>query len=365
MSEVIQSQVSSLLADFSDPYLLENLADAGVVKQVSVEGASVRVTIELGYPVAGYKETLAAALREKIEALDGVDSATVEVTSLIQPRAAQKGVKRLKNIKNIIAVASGKGGVGKSTVSVNLALALAQDGATVGILDADIYGPSQPRMLNINEPPPSLDGKSCEPLVGYGVQSMSIGYLIEEDTPMIWRGPMVTQALMQLLTETNWRDLDYLIIDLPPGTGDIQLTLAQKIPVAGSVIVTTPQDIALLDARKALKMFEKVDVPVLGIVENMSSYVCEACGHTAHIFGQGGGEKMAHEYGVNFLGALPLDLRIREDADAGKPTVAADPDGDLARRYKEVARRTAAMLSMRPKDYSGVLPNVVVEGASS
>jgi ATP-binding protein involved in chromosome partitioning len=251
--------------------------------------------------------------------------------------------------------------VGKSTTAVNLALALAAEGATVGILDADIYGPSQPRMLGINERPASKDGKSMEPLEAHGVQSMSIGYLIDEESPMIWRGPMVTQALQQLLNETNWRDVDYLVVDLPPGTGDIQLTLAQRIPVSGAVIVTTPQDIALLDARKGLKMFEKVEVPVLGIVENMSIHICSECGHEEHIFGEGGGQRMAEQYDVDFLGGLPLDRRIREETDSGKPTVVAEPDSRISQIYREIARRTAAKLSLKAKDYAAKFPQIVIQ----
>jgi ATP-binding protein involved in chromosome partitioning len=270
-------------------------------------------------------------------------------------------LKPIDNIKNIIAVASGKGGVGKSTTAVNLALALAEEGAKVGVLDADIYGPSQPRMLGINAKPESKDGKTLEPMVGYGMQAMSIGFLIDEETPMIWRGPMVTQALEQLLNDTNWADLDYLVVDLPPGTGDTQLTLAQKVPVSGAVIVTTPQDIALLDARKGLKMFEKVEVPVLGIVENMSIHICSNCGHEEHIFGQGGGASMAQQYNVDLLGALPLDIRIREETDGGKPTVVAEPESRISQIYREIARKTAAKLSLQAKDYAAKFPNIVIQ----
>jgi len=271
------------------------------------------------------------------------------------------GVKRLENVKNIIAVASGKGGVGKSTTSVNLALALASEGATVGLLDADIYGPSQPRMMGLSGQPESVDGKSLEPMENYGVQTMSIGFLIDEETPMIWRGPMVTQALEQLLNDTKWRDLDYLLIDLPPGTGDTQLTLAQKVPVSGAVIVTTPQDIALLDARKGLKMFEKVEVPILGIVENMSTHVCSQCGHEEHIFGEGGGQSMASEAGIELLGSLPLEMGIRMQADSGKPTVVSDPNSRTADTYRAIARRAAARLSTQAKDYSSKFPNIVIQ----
>ncbi|MDH5259030.1 MAG: iron-sulfur cluster carrier protein ApbC, partial [Gammaproteobacteria bacterium] len=277
--------------------------------------------------------------------------------------AVQQGVKPIKGIKNVIAVASGKGGVGKSTTAVNLALAIAAEGGKVGIMDADIYGPSQPRMLGIDGKPESKDGTTMEPMENYGVQAMSIGFLIDEETPMIWRGPMVTQALEQLINDTNWGDLDYLIIDLPPGTGDIQLTLSQKIPVSGAVIVTTPQDIALLDARKGLKMFEKVNVPVLGIVENMSIHICSSCGHEEHIFGSGGGEKMSRDYDVDFLGALPLDIAIREQADNGKPTVVASPDSRISEIYREISRRVTAKLALQGKDYSTKFPNIVIQNS--
>ncbi|MGH8600563.1 MAG: iron-sulfur cluster carrier protein ApbC, partial [Burkholderiales bacterium] len=273
----------------------------------------------------------------------------------------QGGVKLLPNVKNIIAVASGKGGVGKSTTAVNLALALAAEGAGVGVLDADIYGPSQPTMLGISGRPESSDGKSIEPMERHGVQAMSIGFLVDTETPMVWRGPMVTQALEQLLRETRWRDIDYLVVDLPPGTGDIQLTLAQRVPVTGAVIVTTPQDIALADARKGLKMFEKVGIPILGIVENMSVHICSQCGHAERIFGEGGGERMGHDYDVDFLGALPLDINIREQADSGRPTVVADPDGRVAQIYKEIARKVAIKVADKAQDLSSVLPKIVIE----
>jgi len=270
-------------------------------------------------------------------------------------------LKPLAGIKNIIAVASGKGGVGKSTTAVNLALALKAEGASVGILDADIYGPSIPRMLGCKGQPDSSDGKSLEPMMGHGIQSMSIGYLVEEDTPMIWRGPMVTQALEQLLNDTNWKDVDYMVIDLPPGTGDIQLTLSQKIPVSGAIIVTTPQEIALMDARKGLKMFEKVEVPVLGIVENMSTHICSQCGHSEHIFGEGGGSRLAAQHGVDFLGSLPLDIRIREQADSGNPTVSAMQDSKISEIYRSIARKTAAKLATKAKDHSAAFPSIVIQ----
>ena len=361
MADVSQLQVETALKEIADPYLEKDLVAVGAVKNIAVDGGTVTVDIELGYPCDGIAETLAGEIRQKVAGLNGVNAATVNVGWKIAPHAVQKGLKPMKGVKNIIAVASGKGGVGKSTTSVNLALALAAEGASVGILDADIYGPSQPRMLGVHGKPESKDGKSLEPMENYGVQAMSIGFLIDEDTPMIWRGPMVTQALEQLLNDTRWRELDYLIIDMPPGTGDIQLTLSQRIPVSGAVIVTTPQDIALLDARKGLKMFEKVEVPILGIVENMSIHICSKCGHEEHIFGEGGGQKMSDDYGVDFLGALPLDIKIREEADSGKPTVVAQPDSRITEIYREIARRMAAKLAVKAKDYSSKFPNIVIQ----
>ncbi|HQC29005.1 MAG TPA: iron-sulfur cluster carrier protein ApbC, partial [Methylotenera sp.] len=293
--------------------------------------------------------------------LAGIGRLTVNVSSKIVAHKAQQGVTLLPKVKNIIAVASGKGGVGKSTTSVNLALALAAEGATVGLLDADIYGPSQPQMLGISGRPESVDGKSMEPMQAHGIQAMSIGFLIDTDTPMVWRGPMVTGALEQLLRDTNWHELDYLVIDLPPGTGDIQLTLAQKIPVTGAIIVTTPQDIALLDARKGLKMFEKVGIPILGIVENMSTHICSKCGHEEHIFGAGGGALMANDYKVDLLGSLPLDIQIRMQADSGQPTVIAQPDSKIAQIYKEIARKAAIKIANASLDHSAKFPNIVIQ----
>ncbi len=358
-----KEQVFQIVGDIIDVNTEKSLAATKSVreKDIEVDGGKVKVKVTLGYPASGYFETLKKQIEEAVSALDGVESVEVEVGSKITSHAVQQNLKPIEGIKNIIAVASGKGGVGKSTTAVNLALALQAEGATVGILDADIYGPSMPRMLGATGQPESVDGRSLEPKIGHGVQSMSIGYLVEEDTPMIWRGPMVTQALEQLLNDTNWKDVDYLIIDLPPGTGDTQLTLAQKIPVSGAVIVTTPQDIALLDARKGLKMFEKVEVPVLGIVENMSIHICSNCGHAEHIFGEGGGQRMAEEYGVDFLGALPLDIKIREQADSGNPTVAAEPDSKIAEIYREIARKTAAKLATKAKDHSAAFPNIVIQ----
>ena len=297
-----------------------------------------------------------------MQAVPGVTAVDANVASNIVAHAVQKGLKPLPGVRNIIAVASGKGGVGKSTTAVNLALALAQEGAAVGLLDADIYGPSIPQMTGLSgRQPDSPDGKSMTPLIAHGIQTMSIGFMIDVDSPMVWRGPMVTQALEQLLKQTNWQDLDYLIVDMPPGTGDTQLTLAQKVPVTGAVIVTTPQDIALIDARKGLKMFEKVGIPILGLVENMSLHTCSQCGHEEPVFGSGGGARMAQDYGTELLGALPLELSIREMTDAGKPTVVGAPDSRAAEIYRAIARRIAVKIAEKAKDMSGRFPNIVVQ----
>ncbi len=361
MSNVTQPQIESAIAAYVDPYLQKDLVAAKCIKNIAIDGDKVEIEVKLGFPAKGYHEQLANELSKLIEAVEGVSSATININTNIIAHSAQKGVSHVKGVKNIIAVASGKGGVGKSTTSVNLALALAAEGATVGILDADIYGPSQPRMLGVSDTKPnSPDGQKMEPILSHGIQSMSIGYLIDEDTPMIWRGPMVTQALEQLLNDTTWREVDYLVIDLPPGTGDTQLTLAQKVPVSGAVIVTTPQDIALLDARKAYKMFEKVEVPVLGVIENMSIHICSNCGHEEHIFGQGGAQKMVKDFNSHFLGALPLDIQIREEADNGNPTVAAAPDSRIAEIYRDIARRASAKLSQQAQDYSAKFPKIVI-----
>ena len=361
MSDITKPQVEDAIKEYIDPNMDSDLITAKTVKEITISGDNVTVDIELGYPAKGFQDELTTAIQERVSAISGVSSTAVNVSWDITAHAVQKGVDALPGVKNIIAVASGKGGVGKSTTAVNLALALSAEGANVGIHDADIYGPSQPKMLGTSgAQPDSPDGTKLEPVVSYHLQSMSIGYLVEEDTPMIWRGPMVTQALQQLLSDTNWKDLDYLVIDLPPGTGDTQLTLAQKIPVSGAVIVTTPQDIALLDAVKGLKMFEKVEVPVLGLVENMSTHICSKCGHEEHIFGAGGGVNMAEKENINFLGALPLDIQIREETDGGKPTVVADPDSNISKVYGEIARRTAAKLAMQKKSFSTAFPNIVI-----
>ena len=356
-----RAMVEQALGEYFDPYLECDLVSAKCVKDVSLDGARVEVKVVLGFPARGHAGPLSSELRRRLLALDGIEAANVQVESKIDAHAVQQGVDLLQEVKNVIAVASGKGGVGKSTVSANLALALSAEGARVGMLDADIYGPSQPRMLGARGKPDSPDGKSLDPVVSHRVQSMSIGYLIDEETPMIWRGPMVTQALEQLLKDTNWKAVDYLVVDLPPGTGDIQLTLAQKIPVSGAVIVTTPQDIALMDARKGLKMFEKVQIPVLGVIENMSIHMCSKCGHEEHVFGHGGGARMAAEHGVDLLGSLPLDIRIREDADSGHPTVAKNPDSRNAEIYREVARRVSAKLALKTRDYRHAFPSIVIK----
>ena len=362
MAAITADAVNAAISSYEVPYLGTDLVSAKCVKNVDISDQKVTVDVVLGFPAKGYVPTLQAALREAVSGQTGAQEVVVNASSKVASHAVQQGTELLKNVKNIIAVASGKGGVGKSTVSANLALALAAEGATVGMLDADVYGPSQPRMLGASGGVESTDGNSIEPKMSYGVQSMSIGYVTDdEETAMIWRGPMATQALDQLLRQTNWRDVDYLIIDLPPGTGDIQITLAQRIPVSGAIIVTTPQDIALLDARKGLKMFEKVNVPVLGIVENMSIHVCSKCGHEEHIFGSGGGEKMSQDYGVELLGSLPLDINIRADADSGKPTVVNDPNSRAAEQFKEVARNITAKLSQKAKDYRQAFPNIVIQ----
>lgn len=361
MSLTEQSVLDSL-RHYADPNTGKDYVASRWVKNLRISGADVSFDIELGYPAKSQVDGIRQALIAQVRSVPGVGNVSANVFSKIVAHAVQQGAKLMPGVKNIIAVASGKGGVGKSTTSVNLALALAAEGARVGILDADIYGPSQPQMLGIGDlKPESADGKSMEPLEAHGLQVMSIGFLVDVETPMVWRGPMATQALNQLLKETNWHDLDYLIIDMPPGTGDIQLTLSQSVPVTGAVIVTTPQDIALLDARKGLKMFEKVGVPIIGIVENMSIHICSKCGHEEHIFGTGGGETMCKDYGVPFLGALPLDIQIRREVDSGVPTVVADPDGRVAELYKGIARQVAIAIAEKQKDMSHKFPSIVVQ----
>ncbi len=361
VAEIMKELVEAAIKGYIEPHLQRDLVAAGAVKGIAIEGDQVKVTVVLGFPARGIQESLAEAVKAWVLTVPGVAQVQVDVGWKILAHSVQKSLKPIDNVKNIIAVASGKGGVGKSTTAVNLALALVAEGARVGLLDADIYGPSQPRMLGITGKLEITGDNSLEPMVAYELQAMSIGFLIDEETPMIWRGPMVTQALEQLLNDTNWTDLDYLIIDLPPGTGDTQLTLAQKVPVSGAVIVTTPQDIALLDARKGLKMFQKVEVPVLGIVENMSTHICSKCGHEEFIFGSGGGQSMADQYGIDLLGSLPIDIHIREETDNGRPTVVAQPDSRVTAIYREIARRTAAKLSLQIKDYAAKFPRIVIQ----
>jgi ATP-binding protein involved in chromosome partitioning len=356
-----EQSILSTLQTLVDPNTGRDFVSSKSAKNIKIDGNNVSLDIVLGYPAKSQFENLKTLVTNQLKTISDIGNITVNIGSRIVAHSAQRGVNHLPNVKNIIAVASGKGGVGKSTTSVNLALALAAEGANVGLLDADIYGPSQPQMLGISGRPESTDGKSMEPMMAYGLQAMSIGFLVDTDTPMVWRGPMVTGALEQLLRDTKWRDLDYLIIDLPPGTGDIQLTLAQKIPVTGAVIVTTPQDIALLDARKGLKMFEKVGIPILGIVENMSTHICSNCGHEEHIFGAGGGALMSKDYNVDLLGSLPLDITIRTQTDGGKPSVVAEPDSKIANIYKEIARKTASKIANAGLDHSSKFPNIVIQ----
>ena len=355
--------IQSTLKICIDPNTGKDFISSKSARNIRVNGSDVSVDVVLGYPAKSVMADVQALVSMALKELPNIGNVTVNMSSRIVAHKAQQGVTLLPNVKNIIAVASGKGGVGKSTTSVNLALALAAEGATVGLLDADIYGPSQPQMLGISGRPESTDGKSMDPMLAHGIQAMSIGFLIDNDTPMVWRGPMVTGALEQLLRDTKWRDLDYLVIDLPPGTGDIQLTLAQKIPVTGAIIVTTPQDIALLDARKGLKMFEKVSIPILGIVENMSTHICSQCGHEEHIFGTGGGALMSKDYSVDLLGSLPLDIKIREQSDGGQPTVIADPNGPIATIYKKIARAAAIKIANSSQDHSTKFPNIVIQNS--
>jgi ATP-binding protein involved in chromosome partitioning len=343
-----------------DPNTGKDFVSTKSVKNLTVSDGDVAFDVELGYPaksqIPGFRKALIAAAK----GVPGVDNVSCNVSMKIVAHAAQRGVALMPTVKNIVAVASGKGGVGKSTTAVNLALALAAEGAKVGLLDADIYGPSQPMMMGIEGRPESEDGKTMEAMENYGVQVMSIGFLVAQDEAMVWRGPMATQALEQLIRQTNWKDLDYLIVDMPPGTGDIQLTLSQRVPMTGAVIVTTPQDIALLDAKKGIKMFEKVGVPILGIVENMAVHICTQCGHTEHIFGEDGGKRMAAEYNMDYLGALPLDMQIRLQADNGRPTVVSDPDGEVAGIYKAIARQVAIKIAAKAKDFSSKFPSIKI-----
>ncbi|MDP2323492.1 MAG: iron-sulfur cluster carrier protein ApbC [Gammaproteobacteria bacterium] len=362
MTDVSPEQLQAAIAAYVDPYLGQDLVSAKAVRDIRADAGVARVTIELGFPALGYHDRLRSELRQRLLAVPGITAVDIAISTQVAVHAVQKNLKPIDGVKNVIAVASGKGGVGKSTTAVNLALALRAEGASVGLLDADIYGPSQPRMLGLSgQRPTSTDNKTFEPLVAYGLQCMSVGFLVNEEEPMVWRGPMATQAFNQLMGSTRWKGLDYLIVDMPPGTGDIQLTLSQQVPVSGAIIVTTPQDIALLDARKGLRMFEKVGVSILGIVENMSTHICEKCGHEQPIFGEGGGARMAAQSNVPLLGSLPLDIRIRQEADGGFPTVAADPDGPIGQAYREIARRAVAKLAAAAKDYSRLFPKITIE----
>jgi ATP-binding protein involved in chromosome partitioning len=358
---ITEQQIKDVLQTLVDPNTHKDYLSSKSARNIKVDGNNVSLDVQLGYPAKSQLAPIRDEITANLKALPGIGNVTVNVTMNIVKHAVQRGVKLVPGIKNIIAVASGKGGVGKSTTAVNLALALAAEGANVGVLDADIYGPSQPMMLGIKGKPTSKDDKLMEPMEAYGLQVMSIGFLIDVDTPMVWRGPMATQALEQLANQTRWRDVDYLILDMPPGTGDIQLTAGQRLPLTGAVIVTTPQDIALIDARKGLKMFEKVNVPILGIIENMSTHICSQCGHEEHIFGSGGAAKMGKDFDVELLGALPLDIHIREQADSGNPTVVADPDSRATEIYKQIARRVAVKIADKQQDHSSVFPKIVVQ----
>ena len=357
---VEQQALLQALQTVQDPNTGKDFVSTRALKNLQVQEGDVSFDVELGYPCQSQHPALRKALIAAAKGVPGVENVSVHLQTKVVAHAVQRGVQLLPKVKNIIAVASGKGGVGKSTTTVNLALALAAEGAKVGILDADIYGPSQPMMMGIEGRPESVDGQSMEPLENYGVQVISIGFLVDKDEAMIWRGPMATQALDQLLRQTNWGDLDYLLVDMPPGTGDIALTLSQRVPLTGAVIVTTPQDIALIDAKKGLTMFEKVGVPILGIVENMAVYCCPNCGHTEHIFGADGGKRMAEQFKVDHLGSLPLNLSIRQQADEGRPTVVAEPEGEIAALYKTVARSVAIKIAQKAKDFSSKFPTITV-----
>ncbi len=361
ISQELQQQIEDQISQLIDPNLQQDFMKSKVISAMQFKKGILSINIEMPYPAKSLTAYFEQQIKHLLQEIAEIKSTNITWETKITSHDTQGNTSPFSNVKNIIAVSSGKGGVGKSTTSVNLALALQQEGARVGILDADIYGPSIPTMLNISEKPQTEDGKSMLPLTAYGLQVMSIGALMDGDTPMVWRGPIVTQTLIQLLKETSWKDLDYLIIDLPPGTGDVQLTMSQQIPVTGAIIVTTPQEISLIDARKGLKMFEKVNIPILGIVENMGSHICSNCGHEEAIFGEGGGKKMAQEYQTPFLETLPLNSQIRQQADAGKPTVIADPTSEITQKYKNIAHKVTATIALQRKNYAKAFPNIVIQ----
>lgn len=361
---MLQKELEKTLAHYTDPYVEKSFGESKAVKSVCIEEGKVTIGVQLGYPCAIYKSSIAAALKGLLNPLITDKKIQIDVTSQIDAHVGKPGIKGLSFAKNIIAVGSGKGGVGKSTVAVNIALALAREGAQVGLLDADIYGPSQPAMLGLQGKRPEIKGRLLTPIKCQGIQSMSIGYLIDQNAPMVWRGPMLGKALQQLLQDTQWQNLDYLIIDLPPGTGDVQLTLCQKIPLTGALIVTTPQDMALLDVKRACEMFNKLQVPILGVVENMSIHHCPNCGHEQSIFGEGGGERLAKEYRLPFFGGIPLAVKIREMTDSGSPPAGAEDENPFREVFFEIARKVAAKISLFPKDYSALFPKISMERAS-
>ena len=358
---VTQANIEEALASYQDPYLNTDLVSYGAVQKIDIQGDKVSIDIHLPYPSDFLKGGTEEILKVMVGNVDGVESVDINISWEVSAHKSQNTVEAISKVKNIIAVASGKGGVGKSTTSVNLAISLAKDGAKVGLLDADIYGPSQGLLMGVAEGtrPATIDNKWFVPVEAHGVKTMSMAYLTTDDTPMVWRGPMVSGALMQILTQTAWGELDYLIIDMPPGTGDIQLTLSQKFPVAGSVIVTTPQDIALLDAKKGIEMFRKVNIPVLGIIENMSIHICSNCGHAEHIFGEDGGQKIADQYDTQLLGSLPLSKFIREQSDAGVPVVVEQENSDVALMYRNLARTVAVALAKRTANDQQI-PNISI-----